>query len=59
MVYNDFREKIAEGKGKLPDAASLPKFSGALTVEYSVLKDGHVTFWDRYAVTNAPPAAVQ
>ena len=58
VVYNSFREKLAEGKGKLPDAASLPKFSGALTVEYSVLKDGRVTFWDRYAVTNAPPAAI-
>jgi hypothetical protein len=58
VVYNCFREKLAEGKGKLPDAASLPKFSGALTVEYSVRRNGRVTFWNRYAVTNAPAAAI-
>ena len=58
VVYNCFREKLAEGRGKLPDPASLPKFSGALSVEYSVRRNGRVTFWDRYAVTNAPAASI-
>ena len=58
VVYNDFREKLAEGRGGLPSAESLPKFSGTLSLEYSVRRNGKVLFWDRRALTNAPPAAI-
>lgn len=58
-AFNVFREKTAQGRGRLPAAADLPPFTGPQTVEYTVRDSrGAVTDWGRAVLTNAPQAAI-
>lgn len=59
VSFDVFRGRTAEGRGRLPAASELPRFSGPQTVEYTFRDErGAVTGWGRAILTNAPRASV-
>ena len=58
VAYNSFREKLAEGTGRLPDASQLPSYAGTISVDYSIRQRGKVVDWGTCVMTNAPAAEI-